>query len=67
LPPPPALPSPRPSVTRPVAPSDATVFDLQAQLNAAAAAQSTLATRPAPLPRQPPRPLPPRRPEGKKG
>ena len=71
LPPPlpPALPPPRPSAARPVVQADATVFDLQAQLNAGAAAQSTLATRPLPLspPPQPPRPLPPRRPEIKKG
>ena len=79
LPPPPppappaALPPPRlsPSATRSVVQSDATVFDLQAQLNATAAAKSTHAARSGPPVVPPPspltRPLPPRRPEGKKG
>ena len=66
--PPPPLPAPRPapSGAKPAMPSDATVVDLQAQLNAAAAAQRTIAGRPAPTP-QLPRPLPPRLPDSKKG
>jgi len=45
LPPPPRLPlplpRPNPPMAKPAVPSDATVFDIQAQLNAAAAAQTT--------------------------
>jgi len=66
--PPPPLPAPRPVPpgARLAMPSDATVVDLQAQLNAAAESQRTIAGRPAPTP-QLPRPLPPRAPESKKG
>ena len=66
--PPPQLPPRRPAPpgANPAVPSDATVVDLQAQLNAAATAQRPLASGPAPKPPLP-RPLPPRPPESKKG
>ncbi len=67
---PPPLPPPRvaePSA-RPAVTSDATVVDLQAQLDAAAAAQATLAGKPSPAsPRAKPVLLQKRTPESKKG
>ncbi len=59
LPAPPLPPPPKPAPT-----ADATIFDLQAQLRAAAEAQATLAGRPVLAPQGPP---PPKPPEGKKG
>jgi Tat protein translocase TatB subunit len=59
LPAPPLPPPPKPAPT-----AEATVFDLQAQLRAAAEAQATLAGRPLLAPQGPP---PPKPPEGKKG
>jgi sec-independent protein translocase protein TatB len=64
--PPPRLPKPPWPPAKPVPPQDATVFDLQAQLKAAAEAHTTLPGRPVLAP-QGSRPLPPRPPEGKKG
>jgi sec-independent protein translocase protein TatB len=62
LPPPPRLPlplpRPNPPMAKPAAPSDATVFDLHAQLNAVAAAQPTphkrTTTQPIVLTKRPP-------------
>jgi TatA/E family protein of Tat protein translocase len=68
--PPPALPRPTSSSMKAATPADATVVDVQAQLNAAATAQATGAPRPAPAPlRTQPIPSPKRapEPEGKKG
>jgi sec-independent protein translocase protein TatB len=64
--PPPLPPRPPPPPLKSGPPQEATMFDLQAQLRAAAEAKSTLAGRPVLAP-QPSRPIPPRPPEGKKG
>ena len=71
LPPPPRppmpLPRPIPPAAKPAVPADATVIDLQAQLNAATAAQATIAGRPTLDPQRPqPVLLHKRTPEGKK-
>jgi len=67
LPPPPRLPRPLPPPGKPAAPADATVVDLQAQLNAATlAAQATLATRPTGTQKTHPILLQKRPPESKK-
>ena len=59
---------PRPPLPPPKSPppQDATMFDVQAQLRAAAEAKSTIAGRPVLAPQQS-RPVPPRPPESKKG
>ena len=71
LPPPPRpqlpLPRPNPAAAKPAVSADETVIDVQAQLNAAAAAQATLANRATSAPRKTqPIPLQKRPPEGKK-
>jgi hypothetical protein len=68
LPPPPLpLHRPAPPSANPAVPSDATVIDVQAQLNAAAAAQATVTPRPT-FASQRTQPIQPRKrpPEGKK-
>lgn len=63
---PPRLPKPPLPPPKSPPPQDATIFDVQAQLRAAAEAKSTITGRPVLAP-QPHRPVPPRPPEGKKG